>query len=65
METQEQTDTIRQANVRLDPPIFEILERMRIAEKRPMANMIAFLLETHPRVQPMLETEPATTGATA
>lgn len=43
----------------VDPTFYEILERFRSQEDRPMANMVERLLKTHPRIQPILEAETA------
>jgi len=53
-------------SIRIEPDVYAAVGKLAEEEDRPsMANMIERLLKTHPRVQPMLETEPATTGATA
>lgn len=54
-----------QAGVGLEPILFEVIENMRIAEDRPMSNMISILLKTHPRVQEILAAQAETAGAPA
>jgi hypothetical protein len=52
-----------QVGAKLDPELFGVLERFRTDEDRSMSNMIERLLKTHPRIQEVLEAEPATAAA--
>lgn len=54
-----------QIAARVDASLFAVIDGFRADEDRNMSNMIERLLKTHPRIQPMLESEPATTGVTA
>lgn len=59
----ETNQKILQANVRFDPELFAIVDRFRTEEDRSMSNMIAVLLKTHPRIQPLLEAAVAEVAA--
>lgn len=65
METQNETNKERkiQAGTQLEPELYAIVEELRTEEDRSMSNMIERLLKTHPRIQPVLESETATVGA--
>ena len=47
----------------LEPELFAIVESLRVEEDRPMSQMIARLLKTHPRIQPILEAQTAEVSA--
>jgi hypothetical protein len=47
---------------KVEPEIFNIIDRFRNEEDRNMSNMIERLLKTHPRVQEVLETEEVAVG---
>lgn len=62
METE--TNNIKiQVGAKLDPALVAIIEDFRLEEDRSFSNMVGLLLKTHPRIQPILEAEPATAGA--
>lgn len=65
MEEQEQKTTKVAVGANIDPAIHNAVVQFAMDDDRSISNTIERLLKTHPRVQPMLETEPATTGATA
>jgi hypothetical protein len=59
----EQNTNKVQAGVKMDPELFAIVDQFRAEEDRSMSNMIERLLKTHPRIQEVLEAEPATVAA--
>lgn len=59
---EEQTTNTTQVGVRLNAELFTVIERFRVEEDRSMANMVAVLLKTHPRIQPILESEQVETA---
>lgn len=63
METTEQETKKQQALTMLEPEVFAIVDRMRADEDRSMSNMIAVLIKSHPRVQPILEGRSAEVAA--
>ena len=63
METTEQTNSKVNVSAKIDATLFTVIERFRAEEDRNLSNMIERLLKTHPRVQAVLEAEPA--GASA
>jgi hypothetical protein len=62
MENTEQPGNKVQIAAKVDPELFNILDRFRTEEDRNMSNMIERLLKTHPRVAEVLEAAPATAG---
>ncbi len=63
MENTEQTTDKVQIAARIDASLFTVIDKFRADEDRNMSNMIERLLKTHPRVQEILESQPATAGA--
>lgn len=63
MENTEQATDKVQIAARVDPALFAVIDRFRTDEDRNMSNMIERLLKTHPRIQEVLEAEPATAAA--
>jgi hypothetical protein len=59
----EQNTNKVQAGVKMDPELFAIVDQFRAEEDRSMSNMIERLLKTHPRIQEVLEAEPASVAA--
>lgn len=64
MDTNEPIKEKVATSIRLDAEIYNAIATLATEDDRPsQANMIERLIKTHPRVQPLLETE--TAGATA
>jgi len=63
MAEQEQKTNKIPVGTNVDPALYAVLDQFRTEEDRPMSNMVERLLKTHPRIEPLLETE--TSGATA
>lgn len=59
----EQTNNKIQYGGKMDATLYAVIDRFRAEEDRNFSNMVERLLKTHPRIQPLLETE--TSGATA
>lgn len=59
----EQTNNKIQYGGKMDATLYAIIDGFRVEEDRNFSNMIERLLKTHPRVQPLLETETAGTSA--
>lgn len=64
MDTNETNNEKITTSIRLDSPLCLAIDEIAKADDRPSrANMIERLLKTHPRIQPILEAEPATAAA--
>lgn len=50
---------------RVYPSLYSVISKLATADGRSISNATERLLLTHPLIEPMLETEPATTGVTA
>ncbi len=64
-ETNTEQNNKIQIGARIDPNVAAVIDQIAKDEERTISWVVDRLLLTHPRIQPMLETEPATTGATA
>lgn len=64
MDTNEITKEKVATSIRLDADIYAAIATLATEDDRPsQANMIERLIKTHPRVQPLLETETAVASA--
>jgi hypothetical protein len=52
-----------QTSLRIDTNVLNAVVLLAGEEERSMANMIAVLLKTHPRIQPILEGQSAEVAA--
>lgn len=58
METTEINETDKvQVGMRLEKTLVDAVNEIATAEDRTFTNAVTRLLKTHPRIQPMLETE--------
>lgn len=62
METNNENTIRVQVGANLDPVVYDAVKGIAEDEDRSVSRTIERLLKTHPRVQPMLETEAAAAG---